>query len=387
MLGLIAQGRNLGNRRIAQEEQRLRELEAPNRTADAWSSIMEQMKPVPDSDPVAGSLYKKQGDSTVQGSVLDALTQSPQAKKAHSDLNTPEKLSPLERVQKQIDLMMKSGDPALQERAMDLIGTNKGTSGMQEYNYAKSQGYDGSFTDYKALTKASTNINLNGGAKTGKLTAEQLKEGGFEPDANAYWGKDGLPTILKTTGFTESQQKAAAFAETMQSSEDDMQSLMESGYDPTTFQQQAGNIPLVGSYFTTGEQQLMNRSQDGWVRAKLRDESGASIGKEEMRMEKLIYFPQPKDGPLVIAAKKRARQVALNSMRTKSGGKFKPHSKEERAAIRNMVSKQIDKARNEEPWTKFEKDASGIWKNGSQIWDKAMQDKYGPTPDNLWDEE
>jgi hypothetical protein len=75
----------------------------------------------------------------------------------------------------------------------------------------------------------------------------------------------------------------------------------------------------------------MNRSPDrqdslqaqrDWVRAKLRKESGASIGDAEMQNEIYTYFPQIGDSDSVIAQKKQARNEAVNGLIEASGGGY-----------------------------------------------------------------
>lgn len=83
------------------------------------------------------------------------------------------------------------------------------------------------------------------------------------------------------------------------------------------------SIPLVGAYVErrtmTPAQQQFRQAQEDWVRSKLRKESGAAIGKEEMNQEIATYFPQPGDTPQVITQKQGARDVAIAAMRDAAG--------------------------------------------------------------------
>lgn len=85
----------------------------------------------------------------------------------------------------------------------------------------------------------------------------------------------------------------------------------------------AGHIPLVGGMAQglamTKQQQLYNQAQNDWVRAKLRKESGATIGDKEMADEITTYFPQPNDGPDVREQKRQARAIATASMTANAG--------------------------------------------------------------------
>lgn len=65
----------------------------------------------------------------------------------------------------------------------------------------------------------------------------------------------------------------------------------------------------------TEPEQMLLQAQRDWVRAKLRKESGAVIGPDEMASEIKQYFPQPGEGPRVIAQKKEARKRAEEQLR------------------------------------------------------------------------
>jgi hypothetical protein len=135
---------------------------------------------------------------------------------------------------------------------------------------------------------------------------------------------------------TESEQKAAGFAQRMELSNELISGLegkiVKQGQDPnimfpTATSQAFGAIPLVGDYartkFTSTEQQQYRQAQENWVRANLRKESGAVIGADEMNAEIKTYFPQPGEMPEVIAQKNIARQVTQEAMKTAAGKSYK----------------------------------------------------------------
>lgn len=62
------------------------------------------------------------------------------------------------------------------------------------------------------------------------------------------------------------------------------------------------------------ERQQYRQAQEDWVRAKLRKESGAVIGDEEMDREIRVYFPQHFDNPAVVTQKAQSRKVAERAM-------------------------------------------------------------------------
>jgi len=139
---------------------------------------------------------------------------------------------------------------------------------------------------------------------------------------------------------TESEQKAAGFAQRMELSnqlakdiENKVATQQLAGKDvgtmyPTARTQALGSVPLVGGYLenigSSTQQQLYKQAQENWVRANLRKESGAVIGTDEMKDEIRTYFPQPGDKPEKIAQKQLAREVTQNAMKTAAGKSYVP---------------------------------------------------------------
>lgn len=71
--------------------------------------------------------------------------------------------------------------------------------------------------------------------------------------------------------------------------------------------------------------QRYRQAADDWIRAKLRKESGAVIGKEEMDKEYEVYFPQILDTPEVRLQKEEARRIATEAMKTSAGRSYRPY--------------------------------------------------------------
>lgn len=83
-------------------------------------------------------------------------------------------------------------------------------------------------------------------------------------------------------------------------------------------------VPFEGlrNTWTPADQQTYNQAAEQWIRAKLRKESGAAIGDEEMAKEFKTYFPQYGDGPDVIRQKADARAEATRGMIAESAGAY-----------------------------------------------------------------
>jgi len=179
----------------------------------------------------------------------------------------------------------------------------------------------------------------------------ELKEtpGGFQyiprmPGAVAQpvIGAGGEPLMGKGEKPTEGQANAAAFLNMMQqaSSVINMPVLDRAGNPildkkgnpktadiefgaPNVFQAALGAVPLVGqgieSAFSSEDRQRVMQAQQAWVRAKLRKESGAAIGKEEMEQEIKTFFPQTTDSLETIRQKAAMRKQAEESLRIQAG--------------------------------------------------------------------
>ena len=122
---------------------------------------------------------------------------------------------------------------------------------------------------------------------------------------------------------TDSQLRAGGFYDRMIQSVGIIDPLEAAGKYPMVGAAMAQSIPFVGDVakrvVMSPEEQRYQQAADDWIRAKLRQESGAVISDDEMRSEYNTYFPQPGDSKEVIAQKRRARQTATNSMAKAAG--------------------------------------------------------------------
>ena len=127
---------------------------------------------------------------------------------------------------------------------------------------------------------------------------------------------------------TEAEQNAAGFAQRMERADSIANSLV--GQQPGIGSSIAGSIPFVGGMVKRvvqpGDTQKFEQAANDWIRAKLRKESGAAIGKDEMESEFRTYFPMVGDGAEVIAQKAEARRVATDAMRLNAGGQYRPYT-------------------------------------------------------------
>jgi hypothetical protein len=120
--------------------------------------------------------------------------------------------------------------------------------------------------------------------------------------------------------FTETQGKANQFATRMEHAGSTLDKLDEQG---TSLKGAALEHIPGGNYLQSNNYQDYKQAQQEFVTALLRRESGAAIAHHEFESYGKQFFPQPGDGPEVIAQKRQARWNALNAMKSEAGPAYK----------------------------------------------------------------
>jgi len=167
----------------------------------------------------------------------------------------------------------------------------KPTTEMQNYEYAKSQGYKGTLNDFRNQITPYQQEQL-------RLDREK-----FEFDkANKAGGKD----------LTEAQGKASAFQSQMISASNAINTLEGKGFDPTSFKSQTA-VRLAGGVANPVipvSAQQYKQAQDQWSEAYLRFKTGAAATEQEVQRNNRTYFPVFGDKPDQIAQKALMREQA-----------------------------------------------------------------------------
>jgi len=167
----------------------------------------------------------------------------------------------------------------------------KPTTEMQNYEFAKANGFKGSFNDYKQQITPAEKERL-------KLDREKFE---FEK-MNKGLGKD----------LTESQGKASAFQSQMVSASNAVNTLEKQGFDPTSFKSQTA-VRLAGGTanpLVPVTAQQYKQAQDQWSEAYLRFKTGAAATEQEVIRNNRTYFPVFGDKPDQIAQKAMMREQA-----------------------------------------------------------------------------
>lgn len=143
-----------------------------------------------------------------------------------------------------------------------------------------------------------------------------------KPGGSASPKPAGDAGVAKPEKQTADIRAAKGFLGRMRNAESIIDTMGESAYPTLTTSATAG-VPLIGDFLKrtsqTPEQQKYHNASMEWVRAKLRKESGAVIGKEEAIDEYNTYFPVYGDSTDVIRQKKILRAEATRSMQMMAG--------------------------------------------------------------------
>lgn len=165
--------------------------------------------------------------------------------------------------------------------------------------------------------------------------------------------------------YTDGQVKSSSFAKRMKDSEGIMTPLEKEGYEYGGWQVTAD---YLGNWLNTDQGKKYKQAQEDWVRAKLRRESGAAIGVDEMRQEIELYFPKYGDTTEVIEQKRAAREAAMKNLMAESQGAYKRFHRGAEDPLEN--SKIPSEARE------AAKRAIARGKPREQVL-KVLKDKYG----------
>jgi hypothetical protein len=126
----------------------------------------------------------------------------------------------------------------------------------------------------------------------------------------------------------------------------------------------AENAPqhIVNSNTSPERQQALAFIGD-FIRASLRLESGAAIGKEEYERQYNIFFPQPGDAPETMAAKARLRQNEIESLKLSAGPAASLVAQPSQAAPRNDAAQGFG-PQEQATYDKLTPEQKAAWSQG-----------------------
>lgn len=182
-------------------------------------------------------------------------------------------------------------------------GAEKKTEAMRNFEFAKNQGFQGSFDDYQ-----------------NRLTPYQKAELGLQREKFEFEkNKDKV--------LTESQGNAAAFGIRAKEADMILKGLENQGIRTGGVIKATGEgLPWIGNAvgkslnWTASEgQQATTQARKNFVTAILRKESGASISPTEFENEEKKYFPQVGEPASVVQQKQKARETAIKALELQAG--------------------------------------------------------------------
>lgn len=314
----------------------------PKDVAQAYYDLNRQLSM--DEGTMEEQQWRKLFDRADRAGISPAGLYDPEAGQMRVE---PQPISELDRWKNQIDGLIQSGNPVLQQEGLSMLAqyrahassptTDPRTSTQKDYEMAVSQGYQGSFVDYKREfgNKGTTITNVMGGnnLEGTRMPQDVVQQYGLDPNQTWVFTKQG-PKAVQSSGYTDAQNKAASFAGVMDQSEQLFSAMDSVGFDATSLAQKMGTYAEGFSGMVLNpSQQVHKQAVDAWIRAKLRKESGATISPEEYRSEYTTYFPQPGESKSVVYAKSLARRRAMEGIIQESSGKYKPQAFKEAEEI------------------------------------------------------
>ncbi|TRD03797.1 hypothetical protein FJV76_14260 [Mesorhizobium sp. WSM4303] len=161
---------------------------------------------------------------------------------------------------------------------------------VQEYQFAKSQGFPGTFADWEASKKGGMSLSVD--PATGAVTFQQ--------------GNNIKP-------MTEGQSKDTTFATRAEGA----LPLVDQFGDALTnlTESTGGKVPIVGNYMKSPEYQKAEQAGNEFLQAILRKDTGAAITAGEMAEYGSVYLPRPGDSPELLVQKKASRSRALEALK------------------------------------------------------------------------
>lgn len=162
-------------------------------------------------------------------------------------------------------------------------------AGIQEYEYAKQQGFPGTFQDWEASKKGGMSLMVD--PSTGAMTFQQ--GGNIKP-------------------LTESQSKDTVFSTRAKGAMVELEK--NSGALTSYGDSIVSGAPVIGNALVSEPYQKASQAGKEFLQAILRKDTGAAITKEETTEYGSVYLPQPGDSEGTQAQKKLSRQRAVAAL-------------------------------------------------------------------------
>ena len=197
------------------------------------------------------------------------------------------------------------------------------TATQRDYEFARSQGYKGSFEDFRQAGTPKTTVDVRYGAPVAGVDA-QGNPVFFQPNPTG-----GPPSIIsgvapKPEAMGAGEANAALFADRAARAEPVFNQLPPPSLSATA----KGGLGPVGNVLLTPENRQFFQAERNFITAVLRKESGANIPENEYNDARRVYIPQVGDDARTLEMKRQARQDAIAGIARGAGPAYKPPSME-----------------------------------------------------------
>ena len=193
------------------------------------------------------------------------------------------------------------------------------TATQRDYEFARSQGYKGSFEDFRQAGTPKTTVDVRYGAPVAGVNA-QGEPVFFQPNPTG-----GPPSIIsgvapKPEAMGAGEANAALFADRAARAEPVFNQLPPPSLSATA----KGGLGPVGNVLLTPENRQFFQAERNFITAVLRKESGANIPENEYNDARRVYIPQVGDDERTLEMKRQARQDAIAGIARGAGPAYKP---------------------------------------------------------------
>lgn len=341
--GLSSQLENEGRRIAADYDLSLATLEVAKRTAitDAQNAYRTYIKTGKQQDfdnaikksaevrAASDQQFQEANESAKRQ--LDALKLRNELNKPITDMNTALRNKALEMMTKYptgfVDLDASSltkllSTPGGFSEVMDrVVGSDEyaqeltkdtSTPDIKNYEYAVSQGYTGSLTDYQR--EKATQFGTEDGDKLlspSEAASLGVPYGTMKTEA---FGK------IPTKPATQAEQIVAGYAARLEQSNPILSNL-ENDITKMNILSYESQIRLPATFQTNKIQQYMQAARN-FINANLRRESGAVISPTEFSEARKQYLPQPGDSKETLNQKRANRGLVYNSLKRAAGSAY-----------------------------------------------------------------
>ena len=210
------------------------------------------------------------------------------------------------------------------------------TTAQRDFEYAQNQGYQGSFEDWKASGRPTTNITLPGGDAVRPASLTYDPASGMEPEKgfSFNWVDPTDPTkgLVKDEQGRPRQMPLPGTEKPATESEVKLDNVIASGaraietLTPEMLQSQTGffnhlvsKMPGFGNYLVSDDFQIGRVAMSRFTESLLRQASGAATPDYEVERYRQDYSPIPGDQPETIRWKLEQLVEKVQSAQQKNG--------------------------------------------------------------------